>query len=114
MKGKQGLEWGGTGEGDVTPTLSNALAEPEAPTLGGSGRRRGRAGAAVRRLPSPRLGMGHVPGARGTRPPGVGVGVLIEDRHFQSPGRRLENMVSHQTACGVIVGQSLCLCDQQG
>lgn len=47
------------------PTLSNALAEPEAPTLGGSGRRRGRAGAAVRRLPSLRSGMGRVPGAPG-------------------------------------------------
>lgn len=43
----------GTREGDVTPTLSNALAEPEAPTLGG----RGEGGGAVlepaaRRLPS--------------------------------------------------------------
>lgn len=45
VKGKQGLGWGGTREGDVTPTLSNALAEPEAPTLGGRGRRRGSAGA---------------------------------------------------------------------
>lgn len=32
-------------EGDVTPVLSNALAEPKAPTLGRRGRRRGNTGA---------------------------------------------------------------------
>lgn len=53
VRGKQGLGQGGTREGDVTPTLSNALAEPEAPTLGGR-EEGGGAGLelAARRLPS--------------------------------------------------------------
>lgn len=45
VKGKQGLGRSRTREGDVTSTLSNALAEAEAPTLGGRERRRGSAGA---------------------------------------------------------------------
>lgn len=50
VKGKQGPGRSRTREGDVTPALSNALAEPEAPTLGGRERRRGSAGARRRLL----------------------------------------------------------------
>lgn len=80
-------------EDDVTPTLSNALAEPEAPTLGRRGRRRGSTGADSREAAKLLIRNGHH--ARNIRDQASWAGgAQGEERHSQSPERGLRKAVS--------------------